>query len=71
MKQLYDSAKHAADKYPRDKFPDAKLLYPLTDNGMHLNERGYSATWGCFLRSLGWDFGVDLRIGHRTAPPRR
>jgi lysophospholipase L1-like esterase len=69
MKHLYDSAKHAADKYPRDKFPNVKLLYPLTDNGMHLNERGYFATWGCFLRSLGWDFGSNF--GPATEPLRK
>jgi lysophospholipase L1-like esterase len=69
MKQLYDSAKHAADKYPLDKFPEAKLLYPLTDNGVHLNKRGYSATWGCFLQSLGWDFGTNF--GPTTEPLRQ
>jgi lysophospholipase L1-like esterase len=69
MKQLCDSAKHAADKYPRDKFPEVKLLYPLTDNGVHLNERGYMATWGCFLRSLGWDFGTHY--GPATEPLRQ
>ena len=46
-----------------------KLLYPLTDNGVHLNERGYSATWGCFLRSLGWDFGSNY--GSVTEPLRQ
>ncbi|HJZ58279.1 MAG TPA: SGNH/GDSL hydrolase family protein [Gemmataceae bacterium] len=69
MKQLYDSAKCAADKYPRDKYPNVKLLYPLTDNGLHLSEKGYFATWGCFLQSLGWDFGPHY--GPATEPLRK